>query len=113
MSFGHVGQFSRYPGISRPERRQPPAHGALRPQSLQSVRRLVQRFVPLAECKPHLLRSVPRIAVEARSRNASDTDLLNQVFRERYVVGIPECADVRHDVISTTRSKATKASCFE
>lgn len=65
---------------SNPGRMRPGLHGPhLLPcaQLSQPPLGLIQRFRLLAEGKPHLLRSITRIAIEARSRHARDSDFLH------------------------------------
>ena len=51
---------------------------------------LIQRFIAFAERKPHLLRSIPRIVVETRSRDRRHPNLFHQILRERDIVGEPK-----------------------
>src|ERR1700691_2043673 len=79
------------------------------PQFPQPAPRLIQGRILFAKRKSHLLRPIPPIVVETRSRYRSHSNLFHQIFRERDVVGEPERADVRHHVVCPTRTKATES----
>src|ERR1700678_571711 len=87
-----------------------PAVGTLSFTQLpQPTPRLIQGRILFAKRKSHLLRPIPRIVVETRSRHRRHANFFHQIFRERHIIGEPKRADVRHYVVSSARTKATES----
>src|SRR5437879_7321338 len=79
-----------------------------RTQLPQPSRRLVQSLQLLAEREPHLPSPIPRIAIETRPRYRRYTNVLDEIVRERYVVGETERANISHNVIRPPWMKTLK-----
>src|SRR5207302_9663687 len=71
---------------------------------------LIQRLIALAEGKPDLLGSVPRIVVEARSRHSCHSNLSHQILRKLEIILEPKPADVGHDIIRPVWPEAAEAN---
>ena len=93
------------------------ANGQRSPSALQlfdALHELSQSLHTLGEAPPDERFTVLGIAEEARTRNARDTDLLDQVTRKRLVVAVElEGREVRHDVVSAARLHGLEACLFE
>src|SRR5581483_4980008 len=82
---------------------------ALPSQLRQSTCSFVQSFRPLAESEPYLARPVLGIAIETRSGDAGDADLLHQMPRECDIVIEAKCGNIRHDVVRAAGTEALES----
>src|ERR1017187_9392172 len=74
----------------------------------QPARRFIERLRLLAERKPYLARSIPRVTIKARSRHASHPNFLHQILCKSHIVAKPERRNIRHNVVSAARTEASE-----
>jgi len=73
----------------------------------------LKSFLHLAKREAEVRASGSGGLIEARTWNGGDADFLDEIFRERQVVGKAEGGDVRHDVVSAARLEAAEARARE
>src|SRR5712691_7856425 len=78
------------------------------PKTSEAIDRFLQRLVPFREHEPDESLSVVRVPVKGAAGDDRDPKPLDEVHRERPVVGEGERGDVRHDVIRAPRSAAVE-----
>src|SRR5205823_5348929 len=75
----------------------------LRPQPTQACNGFVERRIPFAEGKSHLVGAVRRIAVETRPWYRRYANRLHQMASKFNIAAQTEPADISHDVIGAAR----------